>query len=115
MPPHEDNRIRERLVSRREKLLHLFNEAVIGGPQQEAWDMDVDLVDADDGVSLRMMSLMEELLEVDDELDRMREGGDGLCRRCGATIGDVRLEVFPEARICRRCAQEIVDEDATLE
>lgn len=37
-------------------------------------------------------------------LDRIEAGTYGVCVRCGAPVGDRRLEVLPEAALCTNCA-----------
>lgn len=42
--------------------------------------------------------------EVDAALARVDAGTYGVCERCGAPIGDARLEALPAARLCIACA-----------
>ncbi|HZB97150.1 MAG TPA: TraR/DksA C4-type zinc finger protein [Candidatus Sulfotelmatobacter sp.] len=52
-------------------------------------------------VDLNVMQQVDrEINEVEDALRRIEEGSYGLCERCGAPIGDGRLEVMPAARLC---------------
>jgi RNA polymerase-binding transcription factor DksA len=48
------------------------------------------------------------LEEIDRALAKARQGDYGQCERCGAAIGQERLEVLPAARYCLPCerAQE---------
>lgn len=42
--------------------------------------------------------------EVEAALGRIESGDYGRCERCGAAIGDERLEALPTTRFCRSCA-----------
>jgi RNA polymerase-binding transcription factor DksA len=44
------------------------------------------------------------LAELDDALDRLRQGSYGQCERCGRPIAAERLAVRPAARTCITCA-----------
>ena len=44
------------------------------------------------------------LTEIDAALERVEAGSYGLCERCGASIGEPRLDALPAARTCIRCA-----------
>jgi len=45
----------------------------------------------------------QELLQIDEALQRIRRGDYGVCQQCGAEIPSKRLEVAPWARHCVRC------------
>jgi len=38
-------------------------------------------------------------------LDRLDQGGYGMCVRCGNAIGEERLELLPDTVLCASCAQ----------
>jgi DnaK suppressor protein len=44
------------------------------------------------------------LAELDDALDRLRQGSYGRCERCGQPIAAARLAARPAARTCITCA-----------
>ena len=44
------------------------------------------------------------LTEIDAAVGRLDAGTYGVCERCGAPIGEGRLEARPTARTCIRCA-----------
>jgi DnaK suppressor protein len=46
----------------------------------------------------------DHLAELDDALDRLREGSYGRCERCGRPIAAERLAARPAARTCITCA-----------
>ena len=44
-----------------------------------------------------------EVVEIDVALDKIDEGGYGVCDRCGKNIPKARLEVIPWAALCVTC------------
>jgi DnaK suppressor protein len=46
------------------------------------------------------------LREIDDALERVRQGTFGKCEECGAAIGKGRLDALPHARFCVACARK---------
>jgi DnaK suppressor protein len=50
------------------------------------------------------------LKEIDDALERLRQGSFGKCEECAATIGKGRLEALPYARHCVACARKFQQE-----
>ncbi len=51
-------------------------------------------------------SLLEALGEVDHAIEKLSEGGFGICEQCGSEIAPGRLEVMPTARWCMTCAAD---------
>jgi RNA polymerase-binding protein DksA len=48
-----------------------------------------------------------QLKEIEDALERVRLGDYGLCEDCGEPIPEQRLRLFPAARLCVRCQEEM--------
>ncbi|MCX5872535.1 MAG: TraR/DksA C4-type zinc finger protein [Deltaproteobacteria bacterium] len=48
-----------------------------------------------------------QLKEIEDALERLRLGDYGLCEDCGEPIPEQRLKLFPAARLCVRCQEEM--------
>jgi DnaK suppressor protein len=48
-------------------------------------------------------SLETRLKDVNDALERLKNGQYGKCEKCGKGIGEDRLEVLPAARFCSKC------------
>ncbi len=68
-------------------------------------DMGTDSAESD--VSLgRRASASSEIQDIDDALDRIRDGTFGLCESCEKPILKARLEAIPYARLCLACKQE---------
>ena len=47
---------------------------------------------------------LAELKRIDAALDRINDGTYGTCLSCGDPISDARLELLPDAALCRACA-----------
>ncbi len=54
----------------------------------------------------------EQILRIDEALERLRQGTYGQCQRCGEEISEERLEVRPFARFCIDCKTEMEEEAA---
>lgn len=68
-------------------------------------DMGSDRAESD--VSLgRRESASGEIQEIDEALDRIRDGTFGLCENCDKPILRARLEAIPYARLCLKCKTE---------
>lgn len=50
-----------------------------------------------------MQPLKERLIEVEDALSKIINGGYGVCEKCGSEIDEEVLGVNPESRLCRSC------------
>ena len=68
-------------------------------------DMGTDSAESD--VSLgRRASASSEIQDIDDALERIKDGTFGLCESCEKSILKARLEAIPYARLCLACKQE---------
>ena len=45
--------------------------------------------------------------QLEDALERLKEGNYGVCESCGQSIDPERLEVLPSTTLCIKCAREI--------
>ncbi len=50
--------------------------------------------------------------DIDDALQRIKDGNYGTCEGCESSIPKKRLEVFPSARFCVDCQEEFEKENA---
>src|SRR5690606_22783391 len=50
---------------------------------------------------------IRELQEIEEALERMRNGKYGICERCGRSIAFDRLKVLPESRYCVLCEKRL--------
>jgi DnaK suppressor protein len=55
-------------------------------------------------ISMRQHRQMK---EIEDALERIRSGEYGTCEDCGEPIPEQRLKLFPAARLCVRCQEEL--------
>jgi DnaK suppressor protein len=55
----------------------------------------------------------EEILEIDEALDRIRDGSYGSCLRCGDEIDIERLQLLPHTRYCVSC-KGILEKEARI-
>jgi DnaK suppressor protein len=105
--------LRERLLKQKQEILDMYNQDLKAG-QESADDGTDDLVDRANAAYNRelMFSLSDSertmLLQIEEALDRMRQGSYGRCSNCGQTIGLLRLEAVPWARFCINC-QELAE------
>lgn len=51
-------------------------------------------------------SLRNELREVERALEKLDDGGYGICERCGEPIGEDRLDAIPWATLCIDCKRK---------
>ena len=63
--------------------------------QQEAEALASDLA--------AQQALKERVNEIDAALNKIREGGYGICATCGGEITGEELELIPETRLCVNC------------
>jgi DnaK suppressor protein len=52
-------------------------------------------------------NMVRQIKEIDEALERLREGTFGTCENCGEDIPQDRLRVKPNARFCIRCKSEM--------
>lgn len=43
------------------------------------------------------------LVDINKALEKIKDGTYGRCEKCGKEINSKRLEIMPEARVCREC------------
>ncbi len=107
--------IRKQLLARREELLNDFRQK--NAEAAELVDQGVPDV-GDQSLTAGLQDLLhllsdskrEEILKIDDALDRIREGTFGFCTVCGQTIAIERLEVRPHTRHCIDCKKQLEKE-----
>ncbi|HEX9943380.1 MAG TPA: TraR/DksA family transcriptional regulator [Thermoanaerobaculia bacterium] len=105
--------LRERLQNQRDEILNMYKQDLRAG-QESADDGTEDIVDRANNAYNRelMFSLSDNeratLLQIENALRRMDEGGYGKCANCGQQIHILRLEAVPWARFCIDC-QELAE------
>ena len=51
-------------------------------------------------------SLELRLRDIEIALKKIKKGAYGACENCGKEIGEERLMIYPEARLCRECQEK---------
>ncbi|HEX7901763.1 MAG TPA: TraR/DksA family transcriptional regulator [Planctomycetota bacterium] len=71
-------------------------------PAEQATD------NAEQAISLgRMESQTREIREIDEALERVKDGTFGVCEDCGKAVPAARLEAIPYARLCAACQVKV--------
>jgi DnaK suppressor protein len=109
--------IRKRLIGLREDLL-----AEVRSKNAEAASLrDEGVADvADLGLTDSLSELLhllsdskrEEIMNIDEALDRLRQGRYGQCQGCGEAIDIERLELRPYTRFCIVCKTKMEKEES---
>ncbi|MEZ4598741.1 MAG: TraR/DksA C4-type zinc finger protein [Syntrophotaleaceae bacterium] len=109
--------IKKHLLARREELLTEFRDrsaaaaALIDQGVPDVGDMSLTDI-LQDTLHLLSESTREEIMRIDEALDRIENGEYGLCQSCGEPIATERLEIRPHARYCVDCKEELEREQA---
>jgi len=118
MREQEVSEIKKRLYTRREELLMDFRKQ--NAEAAELLDKGVpDVGDLSMTESLRdLLHLLsesdrEEILRIDEALDRIENGTYGRCQLCDEPIALKRLEVIPHAQYCVECKERLEKESAS--
>ena len=70
----------------------------------------VDLADASYSADYSLAwteKINKRIREIDESLDRIRDGSYGVCELCGEDIPEGRLEVRPNAKYCAQCKEDL--------
>lgn len=111
MKRHDPETVRKHLIDRRENIreeIRLKNAEAAGLRDEGVGDQeDLGLMD-NLGEFLHLLSdrKREELVLIDEALERLASGDYGRCQECGKIIEAERLEVRPFARFCTACKTE---------
>jgi DnaK suppressor protein len=82
-------------------------------------DRNIDAIEKGDEIDLATGEISRELAakismrqhrqlkEIEDALERIKYGEYGICEDCGEPIPEQRLRLFPAARLCVRCQEEL--------
>jgi DnaK suppressor protein len=112
----ELERYRETLQTLRKRLTgdvsHLADEARRDkenaklAPASDLADQGADSYEYEFTLSL-LQNQEQTLGEIDDALERLRQGRFGACEECGAAVGKARLQALPYTRHCVSCARKL--------
>ena len=107
--------VKDRLLSRKKNLWLEVKDQLktsIGDGYQE---MLATARDEEDQATVSLMAetsltllgpKRQELEAIEEALQRLENGAYGLCEVCGQPIQPKRLEIMPEASLCRDCASQ---------
>lgn len=117
MKQEQMERIRNNLLQVREELLgdlrrkNIEAAAII---EQEGKDIadQGNKEDLRDFLHLLSDGKREEVMRIDEALERLDEGSYGYCTECGESISERRLKVRPYTRYCIGCKEELEKERA---
>lgn len=79
-------------------------EAELDSHQNRDWEELATERESDEVLEGMGLSALSELRVIDAALIRVEAGTYGLCAKCGAEIGEERLDVLPFTPFCRDCA-----------
>ena len=99
--------LRSALEEERAALVDQLSELGVGGEEIEFDEnfADSGQVAAEQGETRVLVNqLQDSLNDVQRALAKLDAGTYGRCERCGADIGDARLEAMPATRWCIACA-----------
>ncbi|MFN3293495.1 MAG: TraR/DksA family transcriptional regulator [Gemmobacter sp.] len=69
------------------------------------WDDLATEREADEVLEGMGLSGQQEIRQIEAALQRIDSGDYGYCTRCGAEIGEDRLNLLPQTPFCRSCAR----------
>lgn len=112
----ELERYRETLQTLRKRLTgdvsHLADEAQRDkenaklAPASDLADQGADSYEYEFTLSL-LQNQEQTLGEIDDALERLRQGRFGACEECGTAVSKARLQALPYTRHCVSCARKL--------
>jgi DnaK suppressor protein len=104
------NKLRDVLLLRREALRRALDGdlSLLQSLSQDGGDvMDVAMETAQDEISSQLIEVeSRELTQIEDALNRLKEGHYGDCEHCSKPIPLARLQAVPYATMCIECARK---------
>ena len=99
----ERDRLRNELNMAEVELADLMRDAGDGAGNDQA-DVGSTTFERDHEMSLAN-NARALLAQTEHALERIEDGSNGVCERCGQPIGKMRLMAFPRATLCLSCKQ----------
>ena len=90
-------------LSELDERLHLIEEE-LDAPNSKDWEEMAVEREGDEVLEQLGQSGQGEILRIRAALKRIRDGEYGICVRCGDDISAERLDVLPDAPLCKNCA-----------
>ncbi len=97
---------KQRLLARRKEItgdLQEIEQQLDETPSQDWEDRSVER-QGDEVLEALGKQELTELKRIDAALARIADGSYGDCVKCGEPISDARLELLPDAPLCKNCA-----------
>jgi RNA polymerase-binding transcription factor DksA len=79
-------------------------EAELDSHQAKDWEELATEREGDEVLEGMGLSGQQEIRQIEAALERIGAGEYGYCAKCGAEIGEERLDVLPYTPFCRACA-----------
>jgi len=109
MKNERDIKIRKRLEALRAEILKVIGwseTASSGGGAMDEIDQANELIEKEMGY-LMSSNMSNNLQEVEEALERIKNKEYGKCQHCGTGISSKRLEVLPFAKFCVTCQENL--------
>lgn len=112
MDAEKKEQLRQRLLERKRKLWAEVRSQIKDGLDEGYQELLATARDEEDQAQVSLLeetqiSLIEpkrqELLAIEDALQRLENGSYGICEMCGEPIEPRRLEIMPQVTLCRDC------------
>ena len=100
--PGHKTQLQHRLQTLTQRLTGISTE--LDGAHSQDWEELATEREGDEVLEHMGLSAQQELRMIEAALHRIDEGEYGFCTKCGAPIGDARLDVLPYTPFCRNCA-----------
>lgn len=91
-----------RLSDLRDRLVKIETE--LDSHTTQDWDDLATEREEDEVLEGMGLSGQQEIRQIEAALHRIETGDYGFCAKCGAAIGEERLDVLPQTPFCRDCA-----------
>ncbi|OGY22047.1 MAG: hypothetical protein A2126_04750 [Candidatus Woykebacteria bacterium GWB1_45_5] len=105
--------IKKKLLAERKSLQNQLavykSEDPLLDPEQNISNTIDDVITVAEGhdrIVATRLELKQRLVEVNEALRKIEEGGYGVCEKCQGKINKERLEVLPTAKLCLGCETE---------
>ena len=115
MDAEKMSQLREKLLERKRKLWREVKGQIKTGLGESYQDLLATARDEEDQAQVNLLeelqfSLIEpkrqELVAIEEALQRLENGTYGECEACGKLIEPRRLEIMPETALCRDCQSQ---------
>ncbi|UCF89015.1 MAG: TraR/DksA C4-type zinc finger protein [bacterium] len=105
-------KFKKKLLEERMDLLSELQRVTSGEKSKDMTEAkdSVDLADASYSADYSLAwteKINRQIREIDESLDRIKDGTYSVCQICGEDIPEGRLEVKPNAKYCTQCKEDL--------